>query len=296
MKPQIWFYDNKQSNAPYRSNDRIKFIKVADSGEKYNHTKLSDCFKHPDSRFLREKIPYENIDVYSGVTADQLYELIENADKGLVEAVVFDWDRTLTKIEGFWNVPGEKFRSIKEYKKKLSKYNPEFEGFDKMSDKLIMELYFNPDGECIPEDMENMKRVENRVKNNLNGSNNFIHRPTWIAWALNELKYKKIPVFILSNNAVLDPNKNDGRGLLRDFLKKMGVSIPLRNIIYNDIDLPYPKSKYKSRKEYIIMEEIPRIMENPNNNRRSKRRNIRRDMYKKTKRKGLIETVMGYFF
>ena len=105
MKPQIWFYDNKQSNAPYRSNDKIKFIKVADSGEAYNHTKLSDCFKHPDSRFLREKIPYENIDVYSGVTADQLYELIENADRGLVEAVVFDWDRTLTKIEGFWNVP-----------------------------------------------------------------------------------------------------------------------------------------------------------------------------------------------
>ena len=56
-----------------------------------------------------------------------------------------------------------------------------------------MELYFNPDGECIPEDMESMKRLENRVENNLNGSNNFIHRPTWIAWALNELKYKKIP-------------------------------------------------------------------------------------------------------
>ena len=37
-------------------------------------------------------------------------------------------------------------------------------------------------------------------------------------------------------------------------------------------------------------------MESHNNNRRSKRRNIRRDMYKKTKRKGLVETVMGYFF
>lgn len=294
MKSRIWFYDNKQSNAPSTSNDRIKFVKVSDSGDSYNHTKLSDCFKHPDSRFLRKTFPRENIDSDSGVTADQLYKLIENADKGLVEAVVFDWDRTLTKIEGFWKIPRQKFRSIKEYKKKLSKYSRDFQGFDKMSDKLIMELYFNPDGECIPEDPENMKRLENRVENNLNGSNNFIHRPTWIAWALNELKYMKIPIFILSNNAILDPNTYDSRGLLHDFLKKMGVTIPLRNIIYNNVDLPYPKTKYKSRKEYVIMEQITRMIKSPNNNRRSKRRT--RHVNKKTKKKGLIGTVMGYFF
>ena len=41
---------------------------------------------------------------------------------GLVEAVVFDWDRTLTKIEGFWNIPGKQYKSIRDYKKKLSKY------------------------------------------------------------------------------------------------------------------------------------------------------------------------------
>ena len=64
--------------------------------------------------------------------------------------------------------------------------------------------------------------------------------------------------------------------------------------------LPYPKRKYKSRKEYVIMEEITRMIENPhynNNNRRTKkvRRDIRRSMYKKTEKKGFVETIMGYF-
>lgn len=299
MKPQIWFYDNKSSNGPYRTNKRIKFIKVADSDETYNHSKLSDCFKESDSRFIRETILSEHIDPNSGITAKQMFNLIESADMGLVEAVVFDWDRTLTKIEGFWSIPGEQFKSIKDYKTKLSR-KPEFEGFDKMSDKLIMELYFNPDGECIPDEPENIKRLENRVEDNLDGASKFIYRPAWLSWGLNELKYKKIPIFILSNNAILDPNTSNSKRLLQDFLKKLGVTIPLRNIIYNDIDLPYPKRKYKSRKEYVIMEEITRMIENPhynNNNRRTKkvRRDIRRSMYKKTEKKGFVETIMGYF-
>lgn len=306
MKPQIWFYDNKESNAPYKSNKRIKFIKVSDSGENYNHTKLSDCFKEINSNFIRQTIPTENIDVSSGVTVGQMYELIENADLGLVEAVVFDWDRTLTKIEGFWTIPKEHFKSIKEYKKKLSKHQG-FEGIDKMSDKLIMELYFNPDGVCIPDEANSLKRLENRVENNLNGSNNFLYRPVWLAWALNELKAKKIPIFILTNNAIANPDTFNSRELLQDFLKKMGVKIPLKNIIYNDIDLFYPKKKYKSRKEYMIMEEITPMISNSINNSNSlkpirlKRKTSkkgrgdgRRHMYK-TQKKGIVETIMGYF-
>ena len=307
MKPQIWFFDNKESNAPYKSNKRIKFVKVVDSGDNYNHTKLSDCFKEVNSNFIRQTIPTENIDVDSGVTLDQLLELIKNVDLGLVEVVVFDWDRTLTKIEGFWNIPGKQYKSIRDYKKKLSKY-PQFEGFDKMSDKLIMELYFNPDGLCIPDEPDELKRAENLVENNLDGSDNFIYRPTWLAWALNELKAKKIPTFILTNNPIADPKTFNSRELLQDFLKKMGVTFSIKNIIFNDIDLPYLRSKYKSRKEYVIMEEIIPMIDNQFNNnnslksirlkrKKSKkvRRDARRDMYKKTEKKGIVDTIMGYF-
>ena len=86
-----------------------------DSGEHYEHyERVSDCFKEKINNIVKQ----DNIDIESGVNFEHLSELYTAVTEGKVKAVVFDWDRTLTKIEGLWNPDGKahNIKTIEQYK------------------------------------------------------------------------------------------------------------------------------------------------------------------------------------
>ena len=69
--------------------------------------------------------------------------MIDAVEKNLVSAVVFDWDRTLTKIEGLYGTT-RSVKNVSEYKKNLAKNYPiSFTEFGKLTDKQVVSYYFH---------------------------------------------------------------------------------------------------------------------------------------------------------
>ena len=261
-KPQIWFFDDGVHNAPSEENHMIHFELVNSSGPPKPYGKVSRHFyeKAPGSKYVTVNVDSEYMDPLSGIQESEIFKLKDAASKGEVLAVVFDWDRTLTMIEGISAPPNRITHSIGQYKNDLVQKYSSMEGMEKMSDKDVAHYYFhNPSDGDTKEDVEK--------------------RPHLIGTMLRDLQSMRIPIFILTNNQAgkVVEGVQDQRGLLADMLKQIGVDIPKDHIIFN----------YARNKEKMIMDVILPMVETERRKggRRTRRKRVRFQI-KRTRKRG----------
>lgn len=261
-KPQIWFFDDGIHNAPSKDNDMIHFELISTTGPPRPYGKVSRYFyeKAPGSKYVTVNVDDEYLDPLSGIQETEIFKLKDAAGKGEVLAAVFDWDRTLTMIEGISAPPNLMTHSVSQYKNDLVKKYKTMEGMEKMSDKDVAHYYLHN-----PADGDTEKDVAKR--------------PHLIATMFRDLQTMKIPIFILTNNSagkVVD-GVQDQRGLLVDMLKQIGVDIPKDHIIFN----------YARNKEKMIMDTILPMVEaeRRKGGRRTRRKRVRFQIKRKTHRK-----------
>jgi hypothetical protein len=258
ISKKIWFFDNSMSNAVTKSHNKeqIHFIKI-DESARYNdkiHSKyLEENSLQRDSFLLNE-----NMDLKSGVTQSHFDELFSTIKSNKVEAVVFDWDRTLTKIEGFFRVtrtPGnDKFRSVREYRNKLNeKHSHFFTPWESWTDREFVEYLFHSPLDKNPSDRFNM-----------------------LSKNLQNIQKKGIPIFILTNNPIIKLHL-ENRCFFQNMMEILGVFIPENHIFYAPHNIGKPVSmEYMRRKEDVIVDDIKKILEEDKYNRNSKRKTRKR--------------------
>jgi hypothetical protein len=248
---QIWFYDNDKNNET--ASAKINFIKVNDGGEIITPSRQGVV-----SRYFKDKLPElykeETTDEYSGIQEEEITNLVIGVEADLVSAVVFDWDRTLTKTEGLY-APPTPVSTLSEYKSKLkTKYPTELRNLVELSDKDFVAYFFHNHDDPSYED-----------------------RPAMIGELLTFLNERDIPVFVLTNSKIGDHSP----GLMSDMLSVLsdGVTVPEERVFYNSVGCDY-HSPYISGKEQIIMETIlPMIEYTPTVRRRhTTAKTIRRTM------------------
>lgn len=261
-KPQIWFFDDGIHNAPSEENDMIHFELVNSSGPPKPYGKVSGHFYTiaPGSKYVTVNVDSEYMDPLSGIQEAEIFKLKDAASKGEVLAVVFDWDRTLTMIEGISAPPNRITHSIGQYKNDLVQKYSSMKGMELMSDKDIAHYYLHN-----PADGDAKKDVEKR--------------PHLIGTMLRDLQTMGIPIFILTNNQAgkVVEGVQDQRGLLEDMLKQIGVDIPKDHIIFN----------YARNKEKMIMDTILPMVEaeRRKGGRRTRRKRVRFQIKRKTHRR-----------
>ena len=232
-KKQIWFYDNDDKNKT--ASDKINFIKVRDGGKR-----ITASMKGVVSCYFKERIPDlskdEFTDEYSGIQEDEFSNLVRAVEEGLVSAVVFDWDRTLTKVEGLYKPPTP-VSTVSEYKTKLNERFPsQFKNFVKLTDKEIVDYFFHNHDDISYEE-----------------------RSAKIGALLGFLNSNNIPVFVLTNSLI----GYESPGLMSDMLTILAdgvVAVPEENVFYNIVGCGY-RSPYISGKEQIIIETILPMVE-----------------------------------
>ena len=261
-KPKIWFFDDGIHNAPSKDNDKIHFELISSSGPPKPYGKVSKYFydKAPGSKYVTVNVDDEYLDPLSGIQETEIFKLKDAMGKGEVLAAVFDWDRTLTMIEGISAPPNPITHSVSQYKNDLVQKYSSMEGIEKMSDKDIAHYYLHN-----PADGNTEKDVAKR--------------PHLIATMLRDLQTMGVPIFILTNNHAgkFIDGVQDQRGLLVDMLKHIGVDIPKDHIIFN----------YARNKEKMIMDTIlPMIKaERRKGGRRTRRKRVRFQIKGKTHRR-----------
>ena len=229
MSKQIWFYDNDMNNAPKSEIELIKFIKIPEIGNNDKLAKMSNRNMYPDyegvSSYFYEKLKGTNFertmnmelyDPLSGIQEAEIFKLKDAASKGEVLAVVFDWDRTLTKIEGLYTPVN--YSNIGQYLDDLKSSNRKyFEGIEQLEEKGFIDYLFH----------NNTDKTEENIGN----------RSKLIGLMIKSLQNSQIPTFILTNNRTA--NNTVGRKLFKqiiDGLLEPGeINFPLDNILYNFI-------------------------------------------------------------
>lgn len=230
---QIWFYDNDANNKP--ASEKINFIKVKDGGQRIKPSMLGVV-----SQYFKDKLPElykeETTDQYSGIQEEEIANLVVGVEDNLVSAVVFDWDRTLTKTEGLY-APSTPVSTLSEYKSKLeTKYPTELRNLVELSDKDFVAYFFHNHDDPSYED-----------------------RPAMIGELLTFLNERNIPVFVLTNSKIGDHSP----GLMSDMLSVLSddiVAVPEEHVLYNYVGCDY-HSPYISGKEQIIIETILPMIE-----------------------------------
>lgn len=275
MTANIWFYDNSMSNMA--TDDRIHFVKINESSGAELSSSLgtvADVFKTKDNGFTKNTVPQEYTDPKSGIQEKEIMELKRAAMQGKVSAVVFDWDRTLTKIEGLYTPVDKKTESLDQYKKSLAQRYPKFMGgVDEMSDKELAQYVFhNHDDEDVDK------------------------RPRMLGEMMRDIQSMGIPIFILTNSEIADISKGgDNRKVLTELLEQIGVTIPVSHVLYNTKKQSFDRSKYVSGKEQIIIENIlPMIHDKAREagtmggkrTRKHRKNNKKRGTHKKHKKRG----------
>ena len=238
VKKQIWFYDNSNLNKPKEENEMIHFVKVDESNPvvfRRSRGTVSDHFKEKGTKFAEKSVTSEYTDPKSGINESQMAELKRAAMAGQVLAVVFDWDRTLTKVEGLYTPTGDNVQSLDEYKRGISEMYPDFMGgFDELSDKEVMQYFFH-----------------NHDDADIN------RRPRLIGEMIRDVQSMGIPVFILTNSPIADISEGkDNRKVFTEMLEQLGVTIPVDHVLYNTKKTTFDRRKYATGKEDVIMEII----------------------------------------
>ena len=191
MLKQIWFYDNDVRNASDPSNKSIRFIKIPEIGNNeklaemsWDHYKnwynkengdypdydgISDYFfsvVSEDPKGVNAIMKMEQYDSKSGIQEEHVTELMQNVDKGLVSAVVFDWDRTLTKIEGIYTPLPEEFNTIMDYLTHLEERgDSRFRGITNLGEKGFIDyLFHNNTDETAEEIGKRSNLIGNMIK------------------------------------------------------------------------------------------------------------------------------------
>lgn len=258
MLKKIWFYDNNSDNQPINpvNMEKIHWIKV---NESLFFGKKAGFFVHPS--YLQNPLNKdtflfdENVDPLSGITIEHLDELIKSIDLNQVRAVVFDWDRTLTKNEGMYQPPNKISTNIENYIQQLTNKYPR---------------YFSPLKNWSPKDFAvylfqspNSSKIDDRFK--------------WLGVKLRAIQERKIPIFILTNNRIVKTPSN--RALFSDFLKELGVFIPDNHIIFAP-----PR-----RKEDVITTQIESLLVKEGGKRKTRKRkrhkSRKKNKHKRTRRR-----------
>ena len=261
VSKKIWFFDNSISNAVTSpvNKEQIHFVKI-DESSKHNdkiHPKYLEGVSLKRDIFLLN----ENMDVKSGLTQEHFDELFRSINNNKVEAVIFDWDRTLTKIEGFYRVtriPGnDTFRSVREYRNKLNeKHTGFFTPWNSWTDREFVEYLFHS-----PLDSNPLNRFNMLSKN------------------LQNIQKKGIPIFILTNNPIIKLHLHN-RCFFQNMMEILGVVIPENHIFYAPHHIGKPVSmEHMRRKETVIMGDIKKVIEEDKHNGNSKRKTRKRPKY-----------------
>jgi hypothetical protein len=258
-KKQIWFFDDDNRNAPSIENSKIHFIKV----NRTEHDGYHGYHGHhePTSKYFTRKmncgkfVPEHTPVPISGITEENIKVLKEAILKQKVEAVIFDWDKTLlTRSMWFPQLFIKNTLNVSGYKKDLAHNYSSLEGIENCSDKEVAHYFFHD-----PNDGERKTDV--------------VKRPCAIADMLHHLQNMNIPVYVLTNNlgAMIGPGY-DNRLVFTDMLNQIGVKIHVNNIIYNTL----------RNKENTIMKVIlPKIRRHGNKTQRRKRK---KHMIKRTRK------------
>jgi len=245
-KKQIWFFDDDNMNAPSPTNSKIKFIKVnrtSNHGQRGHHEPTSQYFstKFNFESFVPEYTPVP----ISGITRKNIMGLRKALLNQKVDAVVFDWDKTLLTRSMWFPILSKNTSNISEYKKDLARSYSSLEGIEKCSDKEVAHFFFHN-----PNDGINKKDVAKRSKA--------------IADILHHLQNMNIPIYILTNNlgAIHKPGR-DNRAVFTDILTQIGVSLPKTNIIYNTL---------RNKEQTIMKVILPKIKVTHNKTQKRKRK------------------------
>ena len=237
---KVWFFDDDMANAPSVSNPTIHFIKVNSSGKHGHHGDVSGYFseKLKGTQFEKIMIPDEMMDPASGITEQNMLDLKKAAMKGTVIAAVFDWDRTLTMVEGLFSPVDKQTNTVNQYKTQLANKYGSMKGFDSLTDKEVAQYFFHK-----PSDGDTSSDVSKR--------------PNAVGALLRDLQSMKIPIFVLTNNPTARVNfynKADSRMLFVDILNQIGVTIPKDNVIYNTL---------RNKEKMIMTVILPKVTGSP---------------------------------
>jgi hypothetical protein len=243
---QIWFFDDDNMNAPSPTNSKIKFIKVTRTSNR------GQCgHDEPTSLYFSTKLNYGNLVSdnkpvpISGITSKNIMELRKAILKQKVEAVVFDWDKTLLTRSMWFPDLFKNTSNISEYKKDLARSYSSLEGIEKCSDKEVAHFFFHN-----PNDGVNKKDISKRSKA--------------VADILHHLQNMNIPIYILTNNlGAIHRSGRDNRDVFTDMLTQIGVSLPKTNIIYNAL---------RNKEQTIMKVILPKIKVTHNKTQKRKRK------------------------
>ena len=202
LSKKIYFYDDAEENRPRsRYNNDIEFIKIP-TGGRYNTVAEDPRFKTYGSKvksaWQRNLNGFDKFYINSGFQGELITQLDTAIDENRVSILVFDWDRTLSLIDGC--VLGT---------------TPNYSLSDLLN--LWESINLIPKGQWTTNDLarymlENPNRPE-RIDN--------------LARILNKAQERGIPVYVLTNNAspLLFP------GMIVEILAEIGVNIPLENVV-----------------------------------------------------------------
>ena len=151
----------------------------------------------------------------SGVKTHHLEQLTNDINENKVLAIVFDFDKTLQLFEGALAGPS---KSLNECLNALKGYNLSPKNWT--SDDLAT---------FILHDATDPNRIDN------------------LMMTLQFAEYKKIPIFIITNNAL---PKNNQQGFLTDLFKFLGVTVEKGFILGGGTS--YPKTKYQVILDKVI--------------------------------------------
>jgi hypothetical protein len=214
----IFFYDNDPSNKPTEDqNDVITFIQITQKPpplpQRMGYTPgiQQEVWDPVSSYFLSkcQDCPFLNLERYdklSGINADHIAELKPNITvPNKVTAVVFDWDRTLTKMEGIWfpnnteSYPKEQGDTTLTYFRKCLSHDSEF--------TRIMDV--------LPNDREHMLYMFHDSEGTID------IRPKMIGDMFRMLNKNNIPFFILTKNEAAGENID----LFKQFIQNLIVEL-----------------------------------------------------------------------
>lgn len=241
---KIYFYDDSNGNRPKSQyNNDIEFIKIPTGGTHdtvANDPRFKTYGPAVKSAWQRNLNGFDKFYINSGFQGELITQLDTAIDEERVSILVFDWDRTLSLIDGC--VLGSKPNSSLSDLLKLWEHVNLIPKNQWTTNDLARYMLQNPN---TPERIDNLARV------------------------LNKAQERGIPVYVLTNNAspLLFP------GIIVEILAEIGVNIPLENIVgggsqyavrgpheksgYNVYKFtPTGKPKRRGSKDITIMEYI----------------------------------------
>ena len=233
---KVYFYDDDTANnwsikgrynaGPFLSQEqkneaekKVKFIAipVGQSGSVDEKYLSGGSDELNESAYLQQKSSLERGWYFpeSGVKTGHLEQLTNDINENKVLAIVFDFDKTLQLFEG---ALAGRSKSLKECLKTLKTYNLAPKNWT--SDDLAT---------FILHDATDPNRIDN------------------LMMTLQFAEYKKIPIFIITNNAL---PKNNQQEYFTDLFKFLGVTVEKDFILGGGTE--YPKTKYQVILDKVI--------------------------------------------